>query len=114
TRELLLAYFSKDYDKKQIEVALDELAKWTLIIFRNRHSAYFVFQGSDLDINGLVLDEVESIKDGVSWAEVCTTPAQILASSHYHRTGTMRWSTLSFVQKSEQLVDFISYQDPIS
>lgn len=114
TRELLLTYFSQDYDRKQIEVALDELAKWTLIIFRNRHSAYFVFQGSDLDINGLVLDEVESIKDGVSWAEVCTTPAQILASSHYHRTGTMRWSTLSFVEKSEKLVDFISYQEPIS
>lgn len=114
TRELLVSYFSIEFERSMVESALTDLEQWALIIFRSRHSAYFVFQGSDLDINGLIINEVESIKDGVSWTHVCTTSSQILASSHYHQTGTMRWATQSFIDNAKEIDELQDFSKPKS
>ncbi|MDN7124866.1 hypothetical protein J6I90_08225 [Pseudidiomarina sp. 1APP75-32.1] len=114
TRELLHGYLSHLYSLKEIDKALAELASWALIIFRNRHSAFFVFQGSDLDINTLILDEVDSIREGVSWAKECTTPSHVLASSHYHKTGSMRWASTAFVESVDHLKELNTYDAPRS
>lgn len=103
TKELLRSYLGSKFSKKEVDSALKDLESWTLIIFRKRHGAYFVFQGSDLDINSLIISEVESIKDGVSWAEECVTPTHILASSHYHIKGTMRWATSNFIESASDI-----------
>ncbi|MBG22133.1 MAG: hypothetical protein CMF22_01565 [Idiomarinaceae bacterium] len=114
THDLLHAYFSHRYSPNEIDKALNELSSWALIIYRNRHSAFFVFQGSDLDINTLILEEVESIKEGVSWAKECATPTHVLASSHYHRTGTMRWASTAFVESTDKLKELDTYESPRS
>ncbi|MGV2839071.1 hypothetical protein [Vibrio cyclitrophicus] len=114
SRELLLNYFSHQYSESEINNALDELAAWTLIIYRNRHSAFFVFQGSDLDVNALIAEEVDSIKEGVSWAQECETPTHILASSHYHKTGSMRWASTAFIESTNELEELKTYNNPKS
>lgn len=103
TKQLIYSYLAAHYSKEMIERALQELQEWALIIFRKRHGAFFIFQGSDLDINSLITSEVESIKEGVSWPQVCATPTHVLASSHYHIKGCMRWATSSFIESPEDL-----------
>jgi len=82
-----------------IGVILDELEQWTVVIYRQHHDAFFVFQGSDIDINNLVLDRIESISHGIDWTEICEDSQNILATAHYQNTGTMRWANTRLVQK---------------
>lgn len=103
TQTLVQGYFGNRFSRVDIDKALKDLEVWTLIIFRKRHGAYFIFQGSDLDINALIISEVESIREGVSWAEECMTPSHILASSHYHLKGPMRWATSHFAESENGL-----------
>lgn len=114
TRELLHEYFNNRYTSSEVDQALADLSAWALIIYRNRHAAFFVFQGSDLDINTLILEEVESIREGVSWAKECVTPTHVLASSHYHKTGTMRWASTAFLESVDALEAFDSFECPQS
>lgn len=103
SRGLLKAYLSLGYSSEEVDNAINDLERWSLIIFRKRHDAFFIFQGSDLDINSLIIEEVEAIKEGVKWAGECRNLTNILASSHYHLKGTMRWASKHFVETVQEL-----------
>ncbi len=93
TKKFLLNYFEcKGYKQAEIDSALVDLEKWTVIIFRSAHNGYFIFEGSDIDINSLIKNQKEKLKSGVDWTSVCDVSSSILATSHYHKTGTMRWA----------------------
>lgn len=99
TPSLIVGYFEAlGFKKSEIDRELSVLSSASIIIYRKKHDAFFIFQGSDIDINGLILAEIESIREGVSWAHECETPTHILASSHYHKTGTMRWASTAFIE----------------
>jgi hypothetical protein len=95
--------FLKDYFNARgftnIDVVLSDLQKWTVIIYRTQHDAFFVFQGSDIDINSTVVTRIESISHGVDWTEICQESQNILATAHYHNTGTMRWANTKLVKR---------------
>ena len=97
-----------------IELAITELETWTVIIFRANHDALFVFQGSDIDINTLLLETIESISGGVDWTTVCNTNTPILATSHYHRTGTMRWANTLITEKYSNISSDVLNSSQIS
>jgi energy-coupling factor transporter ATP-binding protein EcfA2 len=100
SRGFVVAYLQqRNINQKDIEQAIDELERWTVVIFRQNHNALFVFQGSDIDINNLLLETIESISSGVDWTSVCNVNTPILATSHYHRMGTMRWANSLIVEK---------------
>jgi hypothetical protein len=91
--KFLVSYFSaRGFSKNEILAAIAELEKWTIVIFRQNHDAYFIFQGSDIDINNLVLERIDAISEGTDWAEICQYSQNILATRHYHVKGTMRWA----------------------
>jgi len=104
TKSLIVSYYSAlGFSPKDINSTISELESSSVVIYRKKHDAYFIFQGSDIDINGLIIDEMEAIRDGVSWAHECETPTHFLASSHYHQTGSMRWAATQFVEKPSDL-----------
>lgn len=104
SRELLRDYFvEKEVCAEEFDQALRELESWTVVIFRQKHNALFIFQGSDIDINNLLLETIESISSGVDWTSVCNINMPILATSHYHLTGTMRWANTLVVEKASNI-----------
>lgn len=113
TRELLIKYYEGyGFERQEVEGVIDDLEKSSVLIFRKKHNALFVFQGSDVDVNELIASEVESIKEGVNWASECTSATHILASSHYHRTGAMRWAETTFVEYAEAISNIDSKDNP--
>jgi ABC-type cobalamin/Fe3+-siderophores transport system ATPase subunit len=86
-------------DIAEIKKAIIDLETWTVVIYRSNHDALFVFQGSDIDINSLLLATIETISNGVDWTTVCNTNIPVLATSHYHQTGTMRWANTLITEK---------------
>jgi len=101
-KEFITAYFSaRGFEKNTIKAAIADLESWTVIIYRQKHNALFVFQGSDIDINSMVIERIESISQGVDWTTVCDIPQNILATAHYHKFGTMRWARTQLINKND-------------
>jgi energy-coupling factor transporter ATP-binding protein EcfA2 len=97
-QDFIKQYFvSRGFKNSEINAALNDLQSWTVIIYRQKHDALFVFQGSDIDINSLITERIEALSQGVDWLSVCDLPQNILATAHYHHTGTMRWATTKLV-----------------
>ncbi|SMN00681.1 FIG01060185: hypothetical protein [uncultured Candidatus Thioglobus sp.] len=97
-RSFIEQYFlSKGFKNSDITQAIADLETWTVVIYRQKHDALFVFQGSDIDIQNLILERIESVSHGVDWTTVCNQSQSILATAHYHKTGTMRWANTLLV-----------------
>lgn len=106
-KKFIQTYFvARGFSQTEVEQAIADLEKWTVIIFRQRYDALFIFQGSDIDINNLVLERIESVSQGVDWTNVCDITQNILATTHYHKNGTMRWANTLLVNKLDStLID---------
>ena len=99
-KEFITSYFlARGLKKSVITTAIAELESWTVIIYRQKHDALFVYQGSDIDINNMVIEQIESISHGVDWINVCDIPQNVLATAHYHKVGTMRWAKTLLINK---------------
>lgn len=85
------------YDELEVRQALVFLETKSIVIYRHNLNSYQIFRASDLDINRLVLEWIERVKGGVDWVAQCGSNNPILANSHYHRTGTMRWAETQVV-----------------
>ncbi|WP_371187830.1 hypothetical protein [Thalassotalea maritima] len=100
TKEFLENYFEqKGFKKAAITKAIKELESWTVIIFRPAHNGYFIFEGSDIDINMLIKQQKEKLESGIDWTTVCNLTDSVLATSHYHKTGAMRWANKLLINK---------------
>lgn len=118
TKELLVEYFTTEsYEVEEVTNSLNELVSNSILILRRSHNAYFVFEGSDIDINQRVSDEIDKIRDGVDWTKVIPNNQKFLAAGNYHRTGTMRWACKylldSDMSKITELLDLKqTYDEP--
>ncbi len=78
--------------KKETKDALEQLKRWSLVIFRKFADAYAVYAGSDFDVDRAVQDTLQHIRevDFVSLQRLAGLQP-ILAKRHYHETGALRW-----------------------
>lgn len=114
TREFVEKYFvARGYDSSDVVKSIKELEAWSILIYRQNHNALFVFQGSDIDIHSLVLERVEAVSEGVDWTKACDIPQNILATAHYHKTGTMRWANTKLVSKVDAELVSILKESPL-
>lgn len=78
--------------KTRTKKALDQLQKWSLIIFRKFTDSYTVYAGSDFDIDRALGEALEKIRDvNFDSLERLAGLQPILAKRHYHETGALRW-----------------------
>ena len=75
-----------------VREGLEQLAQWSLIIFKRHLGAYAVFAGSDFDIEG-ALDEALADQGELDFRRINELAGMqpILAKRHYHETGALRW-----------------------
>lgn len=103
-RAFIVDYFiSRGFDSSEVKEAISDLERWTVVIYRQKHDALFVFQGSDIDIHNMVIERIELVTQGVDWTSVCDASQLILATAHYHELGTMRWAKTQLISKIDPL-----------
>ena len=79
-------------DKKETKEALEQLRRWSLVIYRKFAGAYAIYAGSDFDIDRAVQETLEHVRE-VDFAALQRLAGlqPILAKRHYHETGALRW-----------------------
>jgi hypothetical protein len=94
----ILAASVDDHAVKKVEKALDDLASWSLVIFKRHTGSYAIYAGSDFDIDQALKDALEDIK-GVDFRALRSAAAfhPIIAKRHYHETGALRWFDVDLV-----------------
>ena len=98
----LLKLALPDCHTQEFGVALDNLQRWSLIIFRKFTNAFAVFEGSDFDIEHAIDQALEGVRE-VDFASFNALAGlqPIVAKRHYHETGALRWFDVEVVPLTE-------------
>ena len=77
---------------KELTVVLDDLQRWSLIVFRKFMDAYAIFEGSDFDIDQ-ALEQASANMGDIDLTSVGAmgNVQPIVAKRHYHQSGALRW-----------------------
>ncbi|NJC41045.1 hypothetical protein GGQ87_001303 [Brevundimonas alba] len=77
---------------KAVERILEELADWSVIIFRKHAGSYAIYAGSDFDIDAAV-DRAREAGVALDYRQLARHAAlqPVLAKRHYEITGALRW-----------------------
>jgi hypothetical protein len=88
----VLAHALPDLSKARLQTMLDQLAAWSIVIFKKYLGAYAIYAGSDFDIDAAV-GEANARMTGIDFARLrhLAMLQPILAKRHYHATGALRW-----------------------
>jgi hypothetical protein len=88
----VLAHALPDLSKARLQTMLDQLAAWSIVIFKKYLGAYAIYAGSDFDIEAAV-GEANARMTGIDFARLrhLAMLQPILAKRHYHATGALRW-----------------------
>ncbi len=90
--EDVLAHALPALPKARLKSMLDQLAAWSIVIFKNFLGAYAIYAGSDFDIDAAV-GQAHARMTGIDFARLrhLAMLQPILAKRHYHVTGALRW-----------------------
>nr|WP_159466399.1 hypothetical protein [Scandinavium goeteborgense] len=90
--EKLLLTATEITEQEQLNVCLQQLKEASCIVFRKYLSSWVVFEGSDLDIAGLVEEKIDQLHNSHEAIERINFSSQVIAKGHYHEFGTLRWA----------------------
>ena len=79
-------------DVSAIEDKLEDLSRWSLVIYRKFAGSYSIYEGSDFDIESAVektLQNMGELNASVFNKQFELQP--IIAKRHYHESGALRW-----------------------
>ncbi|MNR96923.1 hypothetical protein D3C71_384380 [compost metagenome] len=81
-----------------VEAILNDLKKWSVIVFRAHSGAFAIYAGSDFDIEAAV-EEVRRTGVNVDFKRLARQASlqPILAKRHYEQTGALRWFEVELV-----------------
>jgi len=96
--KLLAACVSATIDSASVESALDDLRKWSFVIFKKHVGAFAIYAGSDFDIDQAVTESLKAVHD-LKFNELRRLAGiqPILAKRHYHDTGALRWLDVDII-----------------
>ncbi len=88
----VLAECVSGHSHEEIETALEELAKASILIFRKHLQAWGLFAGSDFDIDAAVAEARTRLghTSHLNLQKLAALPP-VTARRHYTETGTLRW-----------------------
>lgn len=79
-------------DPKDIDNALDDLLRWSLVIYRKHLSSFAVYAGSDFNIEAAIERALQDVRDvNFDTLHRMAGIQPVLAKRHYFRTGALRW-----------------------
>lgn len=94
----LLAAAVPHATQSQIAESLEQLQRWSLVVYRKFANSYAIYAGSDFDIDQAIQAALLTIQD-IDFAKLRQLAGiqPILAKRHYHQTGTLRWFDVTLV-----------------
>lgn len=94
TEEVLLTAF----DKKVLLPALEELKSLSLIRYNKHYKNYYLYEGSDFDIESEIEDALTKITD-IDFIKLNDIAhfQPVIAKRHYHEKGAMRWMDIQIL-----------------
>ncbi len=100
--ENVLAHALPALSATRLKSMLDQLAAWSIIIFKNFLGAYAIYAGSDFDIDAAV-GQAHARMTGIDFARLRNLAMlqPILAKRHYHATGALRWFDIDIAPLSD-------------
>jgi len=106
--ESVLASCFPQSPRGEIDLAMNELAKWSIIVYRKHLSAWGIYAGSDFDIEAATARARAEIDvEGLQVVDGIGELAPVLAKRTYQETGAMRFLQRSIV-RSDALEDYLS------
>ena len=91
-----------EHSAREIEGALRDLLKGSLVIYRKFTEGYGIFEGSDFDIEQAVEEAYGAIGRVDFTRLTALADAQpLIAKRHYHETGALRWYDRELVPLNE-------------
>ena len=98
----VLAECVPGWTKKEVESALDELARASVLIYRKHMGAWGVFAGSDFDIDASVSAALQMAGSvDLEQLKAIAPLPPVSARRHYVDTGTLRWFEREVVPASD-------------
>lgn len=83
---------NSDESRKILSVCLKDLQDWGLITYWNRTKSYEVVETSELNIQQLLQEKLETLSNQQNYFEHINYKGNsVLAKRHYHEKGVMRW-----------------------
>jgi len=85
------------HNKELVGDALEELINKKIVIYRSHLQSYAVFEGSDVDIDEELEKERVKLTGSDEWKRYLSEKSDhVVAKSHYHKVGVLRWMKLVF------------------
>jgi hypothetical protein len=84
----------KTVSAEDVRDSLRRLCAWKVAIFREHKSAYWLWEGSDVDLDERLQRGLDQVERSASLAELLTAHSRLkpyLAKRHLHQTGTLRY-----------------------
>lgn len=78
--------------ERRLQAILDDLLKWSILIFKRHLGSYAIYAGSDFDIDAAT-EQARARMVGIDFVRLRSTAMlhPLLAKRHYHKTGALRW-----------------------
>ena len=98
----VLAHAMPNVPPRRLKTMLDQLAAWSIVIFKKFAGAYAIYAGSDFDIDAAV-GEALARMTGIDFSRLRNLALlqPVLAKRHYHKTGAFRWFDIDIAPLSE-------------
>jgi hypothetical protein len=93
---------------QQITQVLDDLASWSLVIFKRHLGAYAIYAGSDFDVDQALGEALADSRDiDFRTLRLVAGFHPVIAKRHYHENGALRWLDVDLVPLNS-LMDVVS------
>lgn len=101
TKQLILsALIEPSVTENQINKSIDKLKSQSVIVFRRFNHSYFIWQGSDVDLEDRISSGYNTLKGNISLArslEKYLPTRPLVARKHSFNTGTLRYFEVRYV-----------------
>lgn len=112
-----LLYTTVQATKEMVDAALEDLRRWSFVIYRKHMSSYAVYAGSDFDIESAIEQALQEVRDvNFETLQRMAGMQPILAKRHYFETGALRWFDVqlgSLIAATSNAAQFIPHQGTI-
>ena len=98
--------------KTEIERALVDLQRLSLVVYRRFNDSFSVFAGSDFDIEQAMEEAYDAVR-GLNHQQLSELAglSPVVAKRHYHETGALRWFRFGIAAPGE-LIDAVAAHAP--
>lgn len=108
TRDLLkFSFYASEQETKLINECLNQLTEWKILNFWNSTQSYEVVTTSDLNVQQLIQDKLETLNPKQNYLQYTGYKGNIvLAKRHYQKKGIMRWMGQHLIYNVNELKKF--------